>query len=158
MGSGGARARSGPAPDPTALRRERDAGEWVALPAAGRPGRAPGWPLLEQTCREADLWKLLWKKPQAIMWSRLGLEFEVGLYVRRLAEAERAESRVNLSTLVRQMSDSLGLTTPGLRANRWKIEAAKPAATRSGRKAPVATVSELPSARERLSAVRGEGS
>lgn len=55
------------------------------------------------------------------MWERYGQEFEVALYVRRFSEAEELEARVNLSTLVRQMADSLGLTTPGMRANRWRI-------------------------------------
>ncbi|MFI2612064.1 hypothetical protein [Kitasatospora sp. NPDC018619] len=59
--------------------------------------------------------------PQSLMWERYGQQLEVALYVRRLAEAEQPASRVNLSTLVRQMADSLGLTTPGMRANRWRI-------------------------------------
>jgi len=47
MPRGGARVNSGPAPDPTALRRERpsDKAEWRTLPAEGRKGRAPAWPL-----------------------------------------------------------------------------------------------------------------
>lgn len=121
MAKGGARSRSGPAPDPNALRRERDAGEWTILPAGGREGDAPEWPLSEPAARECELWETLWAKPQALMWERYGQELEVALYVRRLAEAEAPESRVNLSTLVRQMADSLGLTTPGMRANRWRI-------------------------------------
>lgn len=122
MAKGGARARSGPAPDPNALRRERDAGEWTILPAEGRQGATPDWPLTEQTDREDDLWIVLWAKPQALMWERYGQEIEVALYVRRLAEAEKGDAGVNLGTLVRQMSDSLGLTTPGMRANRWRID------------------------------------
>ncbi|MFB7630680.1 hypothetical protein ACFC0M_07000 [Streptomyces sp. NPDC056149] len=70
-----------------------------------------------------QLWDVLWKRPQAVMWERLGLELEVAMYARRFAEAEQPESRVNLSTLVRQLADSLGLTVPGMRANRWRIEA-----------------------------------
>jgi len=128
MGSGGARARSGPAPDPNALRRERDAGDWTVLPAEGRQGATPDWPLSEQMIREAELWKQLWEKPQALMWERYGQELEVALYVRRFCEAEEIESKVNLSTLVRQMADSLGLTTPGLRANRWRIKRAEESA------------------------------
>lgn len=122
MPKGGARARSGPAPDPNALRRERDAGEWSVLPFEGRPGDPPGWPLVGQTDREVELWARLWSKPQALMWERLGQELEVALYVRNLSLAELPGSAVNLGTLVRQQSDSLGLTTPGLRANRWRIE------------------------------------
>lgn len=121
MASGGARARSGPPPDPNALRRERDAGEWTTLPAEGRQGAMPEWPLSELTNRESVLWERLWRTPQALMWERYGQDIEVALYVRRLTEAEELESRVNLSTLVRQMADSLGLTTPGMRANRWRI-------------------------------------
>lgn len=123
MPSGGARARSGPPPDPTALRRERDSGEWVTLPADGRQGAPPAWPLSAQTKREGELWARLWSSPQAVAWERLGQELEVALYVRRLTEAEKRGAPVAVGTLVRQMADSLGLTTPGLRSNRWKIEA-----------------------------------
>ena len=152
MPSGGARSRSGPAPDPTALRRDRDAGEWERLPAEGRQGATPEWPLTEQTVREADLWETLWHKPQAMMWERLGQEFEVALYVRRFTEAELLDSAVNLSTLVRQMGDSLGLTTPGMRANRWRIVAGETQRTAAG-PAPAGRVS----ARSRLKVVPGDG-
>lgn len=153
MTKGGARSRSGPAPDPNALRRDRDAGEWTVLPADGRLGATPAWPLTEESVREAELWADLWRKPQAIMWERFGQDVEVALYVRRLTEAELMDSRVNLSTLVRQMADSLGLTTPGMRANRWRItaeEAPRPAAT--GR-APAARSSS----RSRLKVIPGDG-
>lgn len=149
MPKGGARTRSGPAPDPAALRRDRDVGEWTVLPAEGREGATPGWPLGEQAAREAELWEALWRKPQALMWERFGQELEVALYARRFAEAEAMESRVNLSTLVRQMADSLGLTTPGMRANRWRIDAGQEPAP-SAR--PVA---KRASARSRLKVVSG---
>lgn len=127
----GGHGRSGPAPDPTALRRERDAGEWTVLPAEGRSGDPPEWPLTVLSVREAELWARLWAMPQALMWERYGQVIEVALYVRNLARVELSDSKVNLGTLVRQQSDSLGLTTPGLRANRWRIEAgAEPEANR----------------------------
>ncbi|MFJ2676387.1 hypothetical protein [Streptomyces sp. NPDC087525] len=154
MPKGGARTRSGPAPDPAALRRERDAGEWTILPAEGRRGATPDWPLTSQTDREADLWDELWRKPQALMWERYGQEVEAALYVRRLVEAEAPRSPVVLSTLVRQLSDSLGLSTPGMRANRWRIdrefeaEAPPVKRTRTTKAAPN-------SARARLRAVPG---
>lgn len=123
MPKGGARARSGPAPDPNALRRDRpaDAAEWIVLPAEGRQGEAPDWPLTEPDDRELGIWSTLWAKPQAVAWEHLGLHHEVALYVRRLVEAEQRNSPAVLSTLVRQIGDSLGLTTPGMRANRWRI-------------------------------------
>lgn len=122
MPKGGARTRSGPAPDPNALARERDEGEWSVLPATGREGPTPSWPLVDSIDRELDLWARLWKLPQALMWERFAQEHQVALYVRRCVESEERGSQVNLSTLVRQMADGLGLTTPGLRANRWRID------------------------------------
>jgi len=130
MPSGGASCPFRPCSDPNALRRVRDEGEWTTLPAEGGLSRVPDWPLTGECEREARLWRDLWLgKPQAHMWQRLGLELEVALYVRRFSEAELPGAITNLSTLVRQMGDSLGLTTPGMRANRWKIspsETAKP--------------------------------
>ncbi|MFD5111449.1 hypothetical protein ACFWNG_03890 [Streptomyces sp. NPDC058391] len=151
MPKGGARTRSGPAPDPEALRRERDAGEWTILPAEGRQGATPDWPLTDQTVREDSLWERLWRMPQALMWERYGQHIEVALYVRRLAEAEKGDAGVNLGTLVRQMSDSLGLTTPGMRANRWRIDRSEETEER-----PAGPVQPAPnSARARLRAVAG---
>lgn len=152
MAKGGARARSGPAPDPGALRRERDAGEWKILPAEGRSGATPKWPLTGQTERETELWERLWRMPQAVMWERYGQDIEVALYVRRLAEAEEPEAAVTLNTLVRQMADSLGLTTPGMRAARWRIDAGTDEAPR-----PVAgPAAGRVSARSRFKVVPGE--
>jgi len=106
------------------LRRDRkdDAG-WQTLPATGRTGDAPDWPLPHPTDRERELWETEWKRPQAIMWERNGQELEVALYVRRLVEVERPDAPVTLGTLVRQMQEGLGLSLPGLHRNRWVIAA-----------------------------------
>lgn len=157
MAKGGARARSGPAPDPEALRRDRDEGEWTVLPAEGREGDPPEWPLVGQSEREAVLWSVLWSKPQAIMWERFGQQLEVALYVRNVALVEEPGSPVNLGTLVRQQSDSLGLTTPGLRSNRWRIERPeheeRPAAPQ--KTAGRAAAKSRPSARDRWKVIDG---
>lgn len=148
MPSGGARTRSGPPPDPDALRRDKDSADWIVLPAAGRPGAAPKWPLTKPTTRERSIWRRLWASPQAIEWERHQLVLEVALYVRRLVEAEVAHSPAAISTLVRQMGDSLGLTMTGMRANRWRVEAEEleaDAAPQSGR----------PSLRDRFQVVHG---
>ena len=121
MPKGGARTRSGPAPDPTALARERDAGEWIELPKAGRQGPVPVWPLTKPLKAESDLWAKLWTMPQAIVWERQRQEDEVAQYVRRFVEGTARGATVASGTLVRQLADSLGLTTPGLRSHRWKI-------------------------------------
>jgi hypothetical protein len=169
MAKGGARAQSGPPPDPNALRRDRDGDQWETLPAEGRKGNPPAWPLAAPkreilrgdeiklvadsaaAKRERELWKREWRRPQAVMWERLGLEVEVALYVRSVVAAERADAPVAARTLVRQQQESLGISLPGLARNRWRIgtpvaeqRAARPA--RSG-----------PSARERFRVVDGGG-
>ncbi|TXS39272.1 hypothetical protein [Streptomyces sp. OR43] len=154
MPKGGARTRSGPAPDPTALRRDRDAGEWTILPAEGRQGATPDWPLTAQAEREEDLWEDLWAKPQALVWERYGQEVEVALYVRRLVEAEERGAAAVLTTLVRQMADSLGLTTPGMRANRWRIDRGSEQDETPAAPGAVPDISPT-SARARLRAVSG---
>jgi hypothetical protein len=122
MASGGPRARSGPAPSLTAARRERKSdGEWVTLPAQGRQGPPPEWPLTAPTERELELWEREWRRPQAIMWEQNGQEVEVALYVRRLAEVELPESPVTAGQLVKQMQEALGISLPGMLRNRWKI-------------------------------------
>lgn len=119
---GGARARSGPPPDPNALRRDRkdDAG-WTTLPAEGRKGRAPKWPLTKASARESELWRSEWKRPQAVEWKRNGQEIEVAMYIRNLVEAEVPGAAKGLRDLVRQGQEALGLSLPGLARNRWRI-------------------------------------
>ncbi|MFG3710139.1 hypothetical protein [Micromonospora sp. NPDC047730] len=153
MPKGGARARSGPAPDPDALRRDRDAGEWTVLPAEGRDGDPPAFPLIDPSGREVELWRGEWLRPQALAWERLGLEHEVALYVRNLALAEQPGAPVTLSTLVKQLRDSLGLSVAGLRANRWRIARDEVAEKREGTGRPAASRSS--SARARLEVIDG---
>ena len=150
MTSGGARARSGPNPDPNALRRDRatDAG-WTTLPAEGRRGDVPVWPLDGFSSREAELWALEWARPQAVMWERNGAALEVALYVRRLAEAEQPGAATNLATLVKQMMESLGISQDGLAKRRWLIAADEVAERRE------APAPKGKSARDRLKVISG---
>lgn len=143
MGRGGARANSGPAPDPNALRRDRpsDKASWITLPAAGRAGPPPEWPLVtsadeDVAIREHDLWRSLWRRPQAVMWAALGQELEVALFVRKLAEAERPRASVELQKVIRQYLGSLGLSVEGMLRNRWKIDSTAPSASASRPTAP----------------------
>src|SRR5690606_23822218 len=119
----GGHSRSGPAPDPNALRRGRpsDQAEWVKLPASGRQGPTPEWPLSAPTKRERELWERAWTRPQAIMWERNGQELEVAMFVRSVVAAERKDAPTNARTLVRQQMDSLGISSPGMRSLRWSI-------------------------------------
>ena len=152
----GSSSRSGVAPDPSALRRNRpsDAASWRVLPVEGRKGKPPEWPLTQRSKREVTWWARLWKMPQAVAWDDLGQVQEVALYVRCLVLAEAPDASVAVMTARRQMADALGLTIPGLRANRWSIGVApgqQQQQQRSGK--PRAA-----SVRDRLKVVPADGS
>jgi hypothetical protein len=87
------------------------------------------------------------------MWQHLRQDIEVALYVRRLVQVEQRDSSVNLGTLVRQMADNLGLTTPGMLRNRWRLGDKTDAQPRT----PAAAAGRGRSARDRLRVVDGDG-
>ncbi|MFI1324560.1 hypothetical protein ACH4TI_15125 [Streptomyces rochei] len=158
MPKGGARAVSGPPPDPNALRRNRpsDKAGWTTLPAEGRAGGPPAWPLAAMSDREFELWRDLWAKPQAVAWEALDQGYEVALFVRTLAQAEQPDAKVDLQRVVRAYLDSLGLSVQGMLRNRWKVAPA----TEAAEQAPAADqpAARRASARDRLRIVpRGEG-
>lgn len=146
----GSSSRSGPAPDPNALRRDRDQKEWVHLPAEGRKGNAPEWPLSDPTLRELALWEREWKRPQAVMWESNGQENEVALYVRSLKDAENPEASVAARQLIKQQMEALGISIPGLRANRWII--GEPSVARAN---PRPSSPDRQSAKDRVKVIQG---
>lgn len=121
MTSGGARARSGPPPDPDALRRDRDRGEWIVLRPRAADATVPAWPLTRPTAREKALWAREWSRPQANEWERLGLETEVAMYVRLMAEAERPKARTEARNLLMRAQEHLGVSIPGMARNKWRM-------------------------------------
>ena len=150
MGKGGARIRSGPTRDPNALRRERDGGQGgVELPAEGRQGPVPEWPLTRPTKRELELWEGEWARPQAVMWERNGQELEVAMFVRSVRLAEKPDAPTAARTLVRQQMDSLGISVPGMDRLGWRIAES---AAGGGRRRSAGG-----SARERLAVIDGGG-
>ena len=124
MVSGGARARSGPAPDPNSYRSQNR--DWIMLPAAGFEGDAPGWPFEPSSQFELDMWSAMWRKPQAFMWDRLGLADQVAAYVRAYVESVAPEAGSSLKTAVLRMETELGISVAGMRQNGWLIEDARP--------------------------------
>lgn len=131
MARGGARVRSGPAPTPGSIRQGRllERGGVVHLPAAGRDGDAPAWPLPGRRNKwETERWAIEWRRPQAIMWARLGLELQVGIYVRTLRLALSPKAPVTLLSRVGTMQNDLGLTADSMKRLGWVIEAAAPEA------------------------------
>ncbi|MFE0270824.1 hypothetical protein ACFWZY_01590 [Streptomyces sp. NPDC058992] len=159
MPRGGARVVSGPAPDPNALRRNRkdDRSSWTMLPAEGRPGPPPAWPLSEPSAREQDMWSELWEKPQALMWEQLGQVLEVALFTRTLIEAEQVDAKVDVRKLARQYLDSLGLSVQGMLRNRWKIVAVAESNMRPEDEDENAFVPPRRSARDRMKVVPFRG-
>ena len=128
MARGGARARSGPAPTTRpgdrSHKAKADSQGWTTLPADGRDGPLPAFPLTNPTDREMELWERLWETPQAVMWERLSMEFEVASYVRLLARAEAPRSSAIIWGQVKQFAESLGLSVSGMQRNRWTIASA----------------------------------
>jgi len=134
MVSGGARARSGPAPDPDSYRSlNRD---WVVLPAGGFAGFVPDFPLADALSLEVELWRELWSKPQGSAWDALGLKFQVAAYVRAFLESTAEGASAGLKTAVLRMETELGISVAGMRQNGWRIgegavvSSAAPAAAR----------------------------
>jgi len=158
MAKGGARARSGPAPDPDALRRDRkDDAAWLTLPLAGRPGSPPDWPLEQVTDRELAVWEREWRRPQAIIWERNGQELEVAMYVRTLVTAENPKCPAALRALVVRQQETLGLSLTGLARNRWRIETKSEQAQTSRGTRRRAEPRKASSSRSRLRVVKSSG-
>jgi hypothetical protein len=122
MPSGGARARTGPPKDPNALRRDRDKAEFVHLPATGRTGPTPPFPLDRPAQRELTLWEAEWRRPQAVIWELDGQHLEVALYVRSVVVAEGDKAGASDRAIVLRHMAELGITQGGLAKNRWIID------------------------------------
>lgn len=147
MPSGGARVRSGPAADPNSLRSARSGDVWVTLPFDGFSGPVPEFVLPLPSARELELWGVLWRKPQAFMWAKLGLEFDVAAYVRAFVESTEPEAAAGLKTAVLRMAAELGLSLPGMASLKWRFADDEVEAKRAGSVVPVK------SARDRLRAL-----
>lgn len=155
MPKGGARDRSGPAPDPMALRRDRkdDAAGWITLPLEGRIPPAPSWPAPTQTGREAELWVEMWATPQALIWERDGLRHYVAMFVRLLAEAEVEKASAENRKTVRMMYADLYLTSDAMARARIKIAVDETAEKRAEKQSEP----KRASARDRFKVIDGNG-
>lgn len=96
----------------------------MKLPASGRKGAPPKWPLPgKPSADEAAAWKQAWTTPQAVGWERLGWARPVARYVRCLVAAEVPGAPAALLGEVRQMEDRLGLSPMALLRLRWSVVA-----------------------------------
>lgn len=93
----------------------------MSLPAAGRRGRTPAWPLDGKAApAERKLWMQLWRTPQAVAWEGLGWTRVVARYVRVALAAE--DLNRDAMAEARQLEDRLGLTPKAMRLLLWTIE------------------------------------
>lgn len=135
----------GPPPKPVGERRRRNATvAMTQLPAEGRKGPAPDWPLpglptddeglfaiLEG--READLWDELWATPQAVAWERMRWLRTVARYVRFEVRAETGDLKAGAEA--RLLEDRLGLSPQAMLRLRWEVSADEVAEQRDERTA-----------------------
>ena len=110
----------GPAPNPQARRRNARP-DWRALPAAGRSGRAPSWPIGKANRKQSALWRSLWATPQAVAWEELGWTRTVARYVQVLLVCEGPECSAAMLSEARQLEDRLGLSPMAMKRLQWEI-------------------------------------
>jgi hypothetical protein len=94
------------------------------LPAAGRKGKAPAFPLTiprGSTKAVRALWKELWATPQADAWESLGWTRVIARYTLKAIEAEKPLATASLLSEVRQLEDRLGLTPMSMKRLQWEI-------------------------------------
>lgn len=131
----------------------------LQLPAEGRKGKAPPWPVSMGRARagELSLWRSLWRSPQAVAWERMGVGtlLVVARYARYSVIAQR-EMDSTSAAAVMQLEDRLGLTPKSMRLMLWTIVGEVPhAANEQARREQegVAGGSNVTDIRERIPAV-----
>lgn len=94
----------------------------VWLPARGREGAPPPWPLPgEMSDEENDAWAELWATPQAHAWERLGWIRTVARYCRLMVRTEDPTAYAALHAQATALEDRLGLTPKSMRLLLWQI-------------------------------------
>lgn len=176
MPKGGARNRSGPAPDPKSGRSERRGIKLAALPAQGYDGDVPEWPLPNRAVyrweyedkrrfqvldedateavrdRELEMWAWAWSTPQAWAWAQPSESWRlhtVAMWVRTYVLCESSEATAADKGSLHRFADQIGMTPAGLKENGWAI-----AADEVGERA--AERSDKPKPARRLRAVSGD--
>lgn len=124
-------AGRGPAPkDPSTRRRRNVQPEAVVLPAEGRQGPAPAWPITTQP--EPSCWAGLWLLPQAVMWT--GFERQIASYALLLERAESGAASMALFAEIRLIEDRFGLSPRSMLSLRWTIAPTDDRSTASTRR------------------------
>lgn len=100
----------------------------VRLPAAGRQGDPPAWPLEDAGEAELAVWEQVWACPQAVAWELLGAGTArlVARYCRLLVRAEQPDVSASMLAQVTALEDRLGLTPKAMRLMLWTIASDPP--------------------------------
>lgn len=136
-------AGMGPTPKPNA-RRHRGTFQSAILPAGGCHLPPPPWPLSQPTHRELELWRDLWRLPQATIWHQVGWPVEPAFYIQHLVRAEDGD--LNASAEMRMLSDRLGVNPLAMLWLRWTL--AEPVVP-----SPVTPLASAAAVRRRIQAV-----
>lgn len=111
----------GPAPTKNPRRGQRGRPDWRKLPAKGRKGRTPKWPLPgEPGDGVRALWADLWRTPQAVAWEDFGWTRVVARYALTVYAAETGATAAVMAE-ARQLEDRLGLNPMAMRRLLWEI-------------------------------------
>ena len=182
MPKGGARNRSGPAPDPNSGRSERRGYKLTELPAEGFDGPVPDFPLMPhliyswvtedksryevlneaETARFAErervFWNYLWRTPQACAWSMPSEAWRlhvIAMYCRTFVICESSQATAADKNSLHRFADQIGMTTAGLAEMGWAVKRDQVGEKRAER------VDEKPparaSSRDRMKVVSGGG-
>lgn len=87
------------------------------------------------------------------MWRRLDLVWQVALYVRAFLEAAEPGAPASLRVSVLRMEDTLGLSTVGLAALRWRMPVDELAEQRDAGAVQTEVAASRPAPTRRLRAV-----
>lgn len=111
----------GPAPSTNPVRRNARTGPLV-LPAEGRQGDPPKWPLAgRQSTAERDAWAQLWATPQAVAWEQMGWTRTVARYCRVMLAAEERDAAPTVLAQAVALEDRLGLSPKSMRMLLWQV-------------------------------------
>lgn len=129
MARGGARAQAGRKPDPDSrgsrygYNKLGKTNGKLLLPKDGYRGEYPEFPLGEPLDRELELWKELWRTPQAAAWAIMPhLQHLVPIYVRQTVRGEEPDVPASVLTAALRIADNLGLTATGMSGLNWVID------------------------------------
>jgi hypothetical protein len=147
MTRGGYRTGAGRRPDENSARSDKRGFKLDELPAEAYAGKVPAFPLLEPSAREREVWREVWRLPQAHAWSRPEQAWRlrsIAMYVRQSVKCEAPDIGASHLAQLHRFADQIGMTDAGLAAMGFKVVAApQPTTQTSGRK----------SSRDRLRAV-----